>query len=700
LEVDDFGRVVKAINLNGQQTDYRYDAIGRLILVDPFDPFWANTSFEYPVVNGYMQQVMRQGDKRQQIEFDGLLRPLLTKTWDAKNEYETKRYSRQEFNHNNQLTFSSLLSNRADETSGTHYEYDPLERKTKVIRADGKAIHTEYLTGHQTRVTDAKGHQTTTTYLAYGAPDYDRALTIASPEGVTTNISYNVVGNISTITQANITESRLYNGNQQLCIINRPDVGTSALAYNSLGELIYQIEGLALQNTCIDVAAQANKTSFSYNNLGLLKTIDYADVSDDVHYAYDNQGQLTGLNTGKTQWNYLYNSLGLVEDETLTVDGKVFNFDHVFNSLGLLSAQVYPTGRRVDYAPNALGQPSKAGTYAHTVGYHPGGQLKSFTYGNGMLYDVSLNINQLPEDMKVSRGGSNLLFYRHAYDDNLNIAGITDYVTVNNNLSLDYDGLDRLTMANGYWGSGNIGYDALGNIKTKQLGWKTLTYNYNGSTNRLTGITGSNPYSFQYDSRGNVIHNGKYGLSFNRANQLTNANGNSYLYDGHNRRVKKTNSSGTEYSFYSQDGRLYSTANSAGVQTDYIFLGNTLVAKDDTGGGATPPPPPTSPKPIISLTVQPTLIGSSCPPKMACTGQVDTAAHKVSWSSSYASSCSGTVVKTLNGVNKGTDLLSGLTKVLTYVADGTEYKISLTCSGEGGQASAQALADGYGSTEF
>lgn len=57
-------------------------------------------------------------------------------------------------------------------------------------------------------------------------------------------------------------------------------------------------------------------------------------------------------------------------------------------------------------------------------------------------------------------------------------------------------------------------------------------------------------------------------------------------------------------------------------------------------------------------------------------------------------------MKTLNGVNKGTDLLSGLTKVLTYVADGTEYKISLTCSGEGSQASAQALADGYGSTEF
>jgi YD repeat-containing protein len=695
LEVDDFGRIKRVINFNGHQTDYSYDEIGRLTLINPLDPLWANTMFEYPVVNGYLHQVMQQGNKRQRIEFDGLLRPILTKTWDANNENATMQYHRQGFNHNNQPTFSSLLSSMEGETLGTHYEYDALGRKTKVIRPDGQSTQTEYLNGRHTRVTDAKGHQTTTTYLAYGEPSYDKPLAIFSPEGVTTSISYNLFGNINTVTQGGITELRLYDAYQRLCILNRPDVGTRAFAYNGLGELVYQVEGLTLQAGCIDVASQVNKTTLSYNNLGLLNKIDYADGSDDVHYLYDNQGQLTSLNTGNTLWGYRYNSLGLVEDETLTVDGKTFALDHIYNSLGLLSAQVYPSGRQVDYAPNALGQVSKAGTYAYSAAYYPSGQLKNFTYGNGLLHSVSLNSNQLPEDVNVTRGGSNMLFYRHAYDSNLNITGITDYVTANNNLSLDYDGLDRLINANGYWGSGSISYDTLGNIKTKNLGWQTLTYNYNSSNNRLTSITGSNPYSFQYDSRGNVTHNGKYSLSFNRANQLSTANGNSYVYDGHNRRVKKTNTGGSEYSFYSQDGRLYSTASSAGVKTDYIFLGNTLVARDDTG--AAPPPPPTSNLPTINLSVERVSMGSSCPPRMVCANTSEIIGHLFRWTSTNANSCSGTVQKTLNGSFKGTDIFSLTAGSLTYQANGTVYLVSLTCTGPGGQASKQITASGTGS---
>ena len=34
---------------------------------------------------------------------------------------------------------------------------------------------------------------------------------------------------------------------------------------------------------------------------------------------------------------------------------------------------------QVDYAPNALGQPTKAGTWAQDVSYHPNGAVKQFT---------------------------------------------------------------------------------------------------------------------------------------------------------------------------------------------------------------------------------------------------------------------------------------------------------------------------------
>jgi RHS repeat-associated protein len=68
-------------------------------------------------------------------------------------------------------------------------------------------------------------------------------------------------------------------------------------------------------------------------------------------------------------------------------------------------------------------------------------------------------------------------------------------------------------------------------------------------------------------------------MVYNLANQMTSANGNTYLYDGHNRRVK-TNSN--EFSAYSQDGQLL-FREEAGVATYYMYLGSRLVAKRKGG---------------------------------------------------------------------------------------------------------------------
>mgnify|MGYP006169580905 CR=1 FL=1 len=67
---------------------------------------------------------------------------------------------------------------------------------------------------------------------------------------------------------------------------------------------------------------------------------------------------------------------------------------------------------------------------------------------------------------------------------------------------MQYDGLDRLDVANGAWGSGGFDYDALGNLTYKTVGGVGSSYSYNSSTNRLSTVTGG--YSFSYDDRGNV----------------------------------------------------------------------------------------------------------------------------------------------------------------------------------------------------
>ncbi|PWW14312.1 MULTISPECIES: hypothetical protein [Pseudidiomarina] len=55
--------------------------------------------------------------------------------------------------------------------------------------------------------------------------------------------------------------------------------------------------------------------------------------------------------------------------------------------------------------------------------------------------------------------------------------------------------------------------------------------------------------------------------------------GTSYTYDGHNRRVKVAGDGDTRYYLYSQSGQLLLSEDN-GVQTNYIYLGNRLIAED------------------------------------------------------------------------------------------------------------------------
>ncbi|PCK33200.1 hypothetical protein CEX98_03110 [Pseudoalteromonas piscicida] len=169
-----------------------------------------------------------------------------------------------------------------------------------------------------------------------------------------------------------------------------------------------------------------------------------------------------------------------------------------------------------------------------------------------------------------------------------NVTSILDWVQPDYNLSLSYDGLHRLTSVEGGTAIGNstIAYDALGNIESYTSKDRNLTYTYDRQTNRLSSVTGAGTNgkyaNLAYDTRGNITNNGTYQLSFNIANQLTSAKNNTYLYDGHNRRVKQVEQSGTSYSLYSQDGTLLyrekgNTITGEGV--NYIYLGKKLIAK-------------------------------------------------------------------------------------------------------------------------
>lgn len=579
--INDNGTIAAITDFNGNTTNYTYDAMGRLESITPADSAWSPTSISYEMLDGYFTQTISRGNYRKKVRYDGLLRPVLTEEWDSSNAAATRRYTVKHFNADNLAEFISYPSTSSDESQGTVFKYDVLKRlESQYNTLDNKGTSYAYLANNQVRITDARNNSTTITYRAFGSPSQEYPSKIEQPDDVTTDIEYNLFDNITKVKQGGITESRFYNSQQQLCRLVRPDIGHTAYKYNTLGQPVWIAQGASGSATACDEASvtAAQKVSYIYDNLGMLHTINYPDSTPDKVYTYDNQGNLKALAAGTAVWDYSYNSANLMETEVLTLNDISWMIDPTYNALGQVDSITYPSGIRVSYAPNALGQATKAGDYATGATYYPNGQLKGFTFGNGLAYSQILDTQQRPEYQTVKRSTTKLLNHFYQYDANHNIETINDLITPTKNISLTYDDLDRLDTAAGFWGTGSFDYDSLGNIETKTLGNQSLSYVYD-TNNRLTGITGSAHRSFGYDTRGNVTSNGVRAFNFNLANQLVSSGTNSYQYDGYNRRVKKISNGKTQLSLYNAAGQLLMTDGDKGL-TEYFYLGNKLIAKE------------------------------------------------------------------------------------------------------------------------
>ncbi|MEI8603206.1 sugar-binding protein [Shewanella sp. PP-Sp27a-2] len=710
LEVNSDGTTKSVTDFNGNKTSYTYNPIGWLTKIDYADPKWADKVISYAVVSslgdgvggsdvavGSLRQTISQGNYEKRIYHDGLLRPILTQERDISNP-STTRYQSFAYDHDNRQTLASFPSADASNRIGMETEYDALGRVITLTRtSDGSVSRREYLSGNKVAVTDGENNTATTTYLAYGEPSFDHPTLIEAPDTDDVAIDYNVFGQVTSIRQGSVTDTRIYDAYQQLCKQVRPETGISAFSYNGQRQQIWRAEGTNGSTTACDASAvpATHKVVLSYDNLGQLRTENFPDTTPDKTYSYDGNGNLTSLLAGSVNWTYLYNSSNSIEKETLALDGKNFVLDWEYNNLGGLSSLKYPSGAIVDFAPNALGQATKAGSYASGVSYHPNGQIKQFTYGNGIIRNVALDTTGRIDALTDIKADSVKNSLDPSYDYNDNLARLIDWVDRNNDVdNLTYDGVDRLKSADGKWGSGRYNYDGLGNVLSRSLNNSTITYKYN-ALNRLNNLTGAYAYGYQYDARGNVTNNGRYSLAYNLGQQMTAAKGISYVYDGHNRRVKQTKTDGSHYTVYSQGGQLLHRQAADGTKTDSVYLGKQLVAEVDNSLAGNPPITGSTP-PIVVLKVEATLVGGTCPPKMVCNEAVSSPAHLVTWSSTNATSCTGVVSKSLNGISQGSNLISGIVGSKTYVANGTFYQITLTCTGDGGQTTRQETASGVG----
>ena len=600
MVVNDNGTIQSVTDFKENKTSYLYNDIGWLIQIAPADFKWSDTFISYDtvttnddgiagsgVISGMLKQTITKGDYEKRTYLDGLLRPLFTREQDI-SDNSTVRYQRFEYDQDNRQVFAAFPSDTVNTNVGIRKVFDALGRTNTVTRTSNNAqTQYEYLSNNKVQVTDPMENITTTSYLAYGSPSQNKPTLINSPENVSTEIDYNQFGQINTIKQGGYTETRLYDNYQQLCKQVRPETGNVAFNYNEQRQVVWRAENASSNSAC-DLASvpAGSKTIVSYNNLGDLSSESYPDSALNRSYGYDENGLLTNLIAGATQWNYDYDSAGNVNYEQLTLDNLVFRLGYDYSALGHRKQVTYPSLRVVEYTPNALGLSQSAGEFATDASYHPNGQLHKLTYGNNIKRIIRLDTSgriDLLEDKLNNRG---VISLDSSYDLNDNLDSLIDGIDPNYSLSgFSYDGLNRLNHISGKWGAASFTYDTLGNLLTKSQNGTVLTYHYNSASNLLDSVSGAYNYSFRYDNRGNVTNNGRYILNFNGANQLTNANGNDYLYDGHSRRVKHTNAnSSTTYTMYSLTGQLmYQLDQSSGKATDHIYLADKLIAKVNNG---------------------------------------------------------------------------------------------------------------------
>lgn len=612
VTVDGLGQIAAITDQAGATTSYGYDGIGRIARVDyptGDSTAWAPKTYSYifsPDARGmggnHWVRTATQGNLNQRTDFDVLLRPVISTQSDA-NSGALAVSTRTEYDWAGRKSFVSYpvtgTPDRSSITSGTTTAYDSLGRPTSSTQSSEQGdlvTNTLYLTSGARQVTDAKGNATFSHFQVFDTPGFDNVVKIEAPEGVTQTISRDLYGNVLSMTQGGLTRTMTYDAQHRLCRSWEPETGSTMAAYDGADNVVWSAAGQPFNGTgCgYDQVATAARTTNAYDAMNRVTSVAYPNGTLATSFTYDALGRpatstsatssSNANSTGTVGWSYGRNKLGLLTAEALSVDGWSWTLGYGYDANGHLASVQYPDGNTVAMAPNALGQPTTAGSFVSGATYFPDGAVQAYSLGNGALYSASKNARQLLSNFSFGTAAKIAVSEDFGYDKVGNILSITDQSgSAQRTRAMTYDGLSRLVSAtaSNLWGSETYTYDTLNNLRSLTNSNGSNTYNYNAN-NLLSTISnnGATVHSFTYDAQGNTTAKDGQAMTFDLANRLLSVNGKGdYLYDATGHRVKSVTASGTTYYAYSSSGQLmWEYDNGSTNGTSYVYLGKTLVA--------------------------------------------------------------------------------------------------------------------------
>lgn len=612
--VNSSGNITSETNGRQLTTDYDYDGLNRLTGITTPRTDDSDIVIDWGFFSD-RSRILSRGNFVEQQELDGFGRTIRIEVEGIVKTFEYDVMGRKVFESDPAYTTASI--------NGSRFEYDALNRLIRLEHTvDGSDVVYEYpafsggglglVDPNTVKITNERGISTVYTYRSFSDPNQSELVKIDSPENTITEIERYPFGTVRSVRQRasddSVNQLRLFvlNDRHQQRFAQHPEASFYEFTYDAVGNQTGVKNGYT-SNIGGNQTSFESTVIYNYDDLYRLENIDYPinnfDTSffprdaEDISYEYDNNGNVTKATKGNAIWDYVYDDNDNLKKETLSLGADQYEIEYGYNTLDALSEVTYPSGLAVEYQPNDLGWPTLASGFATLVQYHPTGHINTIQYNNGVTNTITQNPRLFTESITSSNQAINLTY---GYEDNGNVASVTDAVTPANTLSLTYDGIDRLRTAGGSWGSGLVTYDAMGNIRNKQIGDVDLNYIYGTDSEQglLKSITGSLDRSYSYDAQGNAIpltavvidpvttiHIQNY--IYNQANQLVEtATRNAWRYDANNRRVMAfavgNEARPKNITLYNSAGQLlYEVNNRHCVERDYIRLGSTLIAQRD-----------------------------------------------------------------------------------------------------------------------
>ncbi|TAL80195.1 MAG: RHS repeat protein, partial [Bacteroidetes bacterium] len=311
-------------------------------------------------------------------------------------------------------------------------------------------------------------------------------------------------------------------------------------------------------------------TSYTYDGVNRLKTIDYG--TGTISFNYDGANNRTLMDNPNANIDYTYHENNLLWTKNEIILGKTYTTRFEYDGNDNLTDIYYPSGRHVQDSYNDKNQVTSVtqfGGSINNISYHTTGTSLGLLKSFTCSNGKTTNLTYTTRNlMETIQSGSSILNLLYTYNDKRG-----NLTSIN----------DYLNGAN----SQSFTYDELNRLRIFNGSWGTGNYNYyfsgnrsskvvagvtttyNYTNNRLTSTTGGESSSFGYNTNGDATGVNGYTLDYNRLHNLIS--------------FKQGTTPIAEYTYDGDGVRVTKTANGTTIVYHYYKDGRVISENDGSG---------------------------------------------------------------------------------------------------------------------